>query len=77
MVNFLQGKKTASNKDVLMSMKVARTSTSAKDVSQRHYFNEPDMLLKNFRPVESTQDEIKEVEDHGELINFKILLQRY
>ena len=73
-VKFPQVNKTASNKAV-MSSKVARNTTSAKDVSQSRLGNELDITLKVFGPKESTQDETKEVFDQGYFTNFQSLFR--
>ena len=58
-----------------MSIKVGRTSTSTKDVSQSRLGNEQDRFLIKFGPEESTQDKTKEVVYQGEFTNFKLLFQ--
>ena len=75
MVKFSQGKNAASNKAVIMSRKLSRSSTSTNDVSQRGSCNESDILLTTFGPSEINQYEVKEVEHQGEFINFKIIFQ--
>ena len=74
MAKFVQGKKTSSKKGI-MSRKVARTSTSTKDVSQIRLGNELDILLNIFGPKESTQDETKEIFDQGYFTNFQLLFR--
>ena len=76
MVNFTRGKNIASNKTLVMIRKVARTSTSTKDIYQIRYCNESYMFSTTFGQAEITQGKIKDVEHQGELINFKILFQR-
>ena len=74
MVKFPWGNNTASNKAVVSS-KVARNTTSTKDVSQSRLGNELDRLLIKIGPAEITQDQTKEVFDKGESINFQFLFQ--
>ena len=58
-----------------MIIKVSRTSTTTKDVSQIHLSNEYDILLTTFRPVKINQGETKEVVYQGKFINFKLPFQ--
>ena len=73
-VNFPRGKKIASKKGV-MSRKVARTSTSTKDVSQIRLSDESYIPLTTFVLAERNQDETKEVLYQYEFINFKLMFQ--
>ena len=74
MLKFPRGNKITSKK-VDMSMKVAMTDTSAKDVSQILLSYELDILLIVFGPAKSTQYETKEVVYQGEFINLQVLFQ--
>ena len=71
-VKILQGKKAAEKNYVFISRKVARTSTSTKDILQIHSCNKLGVLSITFGKEKFTEDEIKEVFDQGEFINFKI-----
>ena len=58
-----------------MSRKVARTSTSTKDVSQIRLSDESYIPLTTFVLAERNQDETKEVLYQYEFINFKLMFQ--
>ena len=72
-VKLLRGNKESSKKADFMSNELSITSTSAKDVSQIRVCDESYVFSTYFGPVEITQDEIKQVVEEGEFINFKIL----
>ena len=71
-VKILQGKKAAENSSFFISKKVARTSTSTKDILKSHSCNKSAVLSITFGTAKFTEDKMKEVVELGEFINFKI-----